>query len=219
MKTNRWARMQQWGHDHPWATTGFFLGIGFGILLCQPLLPSPLPDSSAQLIGSFLGAAIAVTGAIWVTTIKDRRFRTDLRLAAIVIYEPFLNSLAERMTGIIAIDGQTAPLDQAAADSLAFGKKLSGVTRASFEDLRPAFASTPNDIIVHRHLLGAMDRFNAFFDAEFERDRSRIQRQQEDRQAAFNRPDMTKTVPQPVNVHDLKEAIEYSEAVMDTVGK
>lgn len=219
MKANRLTRIYHWGYEHPWALTGFFLGVGVGIIFCLPLVPFTLPDSAAQVIGSFLGAAIAVTGAMWVTTIKERRFRADLRLAAIVIHEPFLNSLAERMAGIVPLNGQITPLDQAATESLAFGRNLARVTRSSFEDLRPAFASTPNDIIVHRHLLGAMDRFIAFFDAELERDNSRRARQAEEGQSIFNRPDMPRTTPQPVDITGLSSAIDNLKSVMDTVGR
>jgi hypothetical protein len=211
--------MQQWIYHHPWAITGFMLGIGIGILICLPLLPYTLPDSSAQLIGSFLGAGIAVTGAIWITTNKERQFRADLRLAAIVIYEPFMNSLAERMAGLFLLDGQTTPLDQIAMESMEFGRNLSKVTRPSFEDLRPAFASTPNDIIIHRLLLGAMDRFIAFFDAEVERDESRSIRHQQYRQSVLNRHDLLKTSPQPVKMQGLLEAIDNAKSVMDTVGR
>ena len=219
MKRNYWTRIHHWNQEHPWALTGFFLGIGVGIILCLPLLPFTLPDSAAQLIGSFLGAAIAVTGAIWVTTSKERKFRADLRLAAIVIHEPFIQSLAERMARIVLLDGQTTPLDQSAIESLAYGKNLATVTRSSFEDLRTAFSSTPNDIIIHRHLLGAMDRFVAFFDAELKRDQSRRMRESQEGQSIFNRPDMPKATPEPVNVGGLLSAIDNSKAVMDTVGR
>jgi hypothetical protein len=218
MNKSRFARMLQWCHDYPWAITGFFLGVGVGILTCLPLVPYVLPDSSAVLIGSFLGAGVAVTGAIWVTTIKERRFRADLRLAAIVIYKPFIFSIEECMSAIVALAGQTEPLDITAKNALVRGKNLSTVTRASFENLRPAFTTTPNDIIVHSHLLGAIDRFIGFIDAETQRDMSRNQRQQEDRQAAFNSPNVHRTVPQPVNTDSLQEAIKNAESVMSTVG-
>ena len=219
MKASYWNRVSHWSHGHPWALTGFFLGVGVGVIFCLPLLPFTIPDSAAQLIGSFLGAAIAVSGAIWVTTIKERKFRSDLRLAAIVIHEPFIDSLAERMADIVLLNGQTAPLDQSAIESLEFGKNLATVTRSSFDDLRPAFSSTPNDIIVHRHLLGAMDRFIAFFDAELKRDQSRRMRRDQERQSIFNRPDMPRTTPAPVDAGALLAAIDNSKAVMDTVGR
>lgn len=219
MKTSRLVYMQQWIYHHPWAITGLLLGIGIGILFCLPLLPYTLPDSSAQLIGSFLGAGIAVTGAIWVATSKERRFRADLRLAAIVIYEPFMNSLAERMADILPLNDQIAPLDAPSLEALQFGRNLSVVTHSSFEDLRPAFASTPNDIIIYRHLIGAMDRFISFFDAEMERDKSRSIRQSQEKQSIFNRPDIPKTIPQPVNMQGLMAAIDNAKAVMDTVGR
>jgi len=218
MNTSRFTRMQRWCHDYPWAITGFFLGIGVGILICLPLVPYVIPDSSAVLIGSFLGAGVAVTGALWVTTIKERRFRSDLRLAAMVIYEPFITAIEECMSTIVALAGQTVPLDITAKNALVRGKHLSEVTRASFENLRPAFATTPNDIIVHSHLLGAMDCFIAFIDAETQRDISRSQQQQEVRQAALNNPNVRRTVPQPADINGLQEAIQNAESVMNTVG-
>lgn len=213
------TRLQHRIYEHPWAATALLLGIGIGIVVSQPIFPYTLPDSSAQLIGSFLGAAIAVTGAIWAASIKDRKFRADLRLATVVVYEPFINALSERMAGVVLLNGQTTPLDDISVEAIRSSKRMSEVTRSSLEDLRPAFSQTPNDYIVYRHLIGAMDRFVSAFDAELSRDESRRLRQAQDRQSHFNHPSLPRTIPEAVDTSDFEKAIRNAKSVMDTVGR
>lgn len=68
----------------------FLAGVGAGLLLRLPIWPYDLPESSAQLIGSCLGAAIAIIGAWWVADRQTQRRVADLHELASNIVERVL---------------------------------------------------------------------------------------------------------------------------------
>jgi hypothetical protein len=75
----------------PWQLlTGITLGALFGVTLAAPLLGWELPDSSATMLGSALGAAAAVFGAFWLQRHEAAERRVD---QAEEDREPFFNSL------------------------------------------------------------------------------------------------------------------------------
>lgn len=212
-------RLRAWLGEHPWVGTAFLAGIGLGLLIALPILPFKLPASSAQLIGAFLGAAIAVTGAMWISSHKEKKFRFELRLATKSVYETYKVTLFEGLEKLHAREGQTKPLGRDDIELLESAKRMSEVTKQSIEDLRPAFQSTPMDFIIYRQLIGAMDRIIRYFDAEFDRQKAREKREAQERQAHLNNPDMPKATPQPFSQKELNEGFEDADSVIGTVGK
>jgi hypothetical protein len=212
-------RIRSWFGEHPWVCAAFLLGIGLGLLIALPILPFKLPDSSAQLISAFLGAAIAVTGAMWVTSHKERKFRSELRLAIHSVYISYKFALFERLDKLKASERQTQPLSSGDTEILESAKRMSEITKKSIEDLRPAFQSTPMDFIIYRQLIGAMDGIIRYFDVEAERQETRVKRVSQERQTEFNRPNLPKVKPSPFSQEELHEAVKNADSVIDTVGK
>jgi len=67
------ARTLDWIREHAWVGAVFCLGILFGLLICMPLVPWQLPESTANILGAALGSVVAVWGAAWMADRKDRR--------------------------------------------------------------------------------------------------------------------------------------------------
>lgn len=88
MKTLR--QTAGWLRSHPWIATSFCAGVIAGLLLCLPLLPYEMPDSSASVIGAALGAVFAVWGAAWVADLKESKHRSYLVRAIESTVEPAL---------------------------------------------------------------------------------------------------------------------------------
>jgi hypothetical protein len=95
MKT-KLAAVFDWLHAHPWVIVAFCGGALAGVLICLPVIPWELPDSSANVIGAALGALIAVWGAAWVSLRKERESTLMAAKALEATMTPVL-SRAERM--------------------------------------------------------------------------------------------------------------------------
>jgi hypothetical protein len=83
-------RFADWLRDYPWVATAFFAGAILGLLICLPLLPYELPESSANVIGAALGAVFAVWGAAWVADLKERKHQQYLVRAIESTIQPTL---------------------------------------------------------------------------------------------------------------------------------
>jgi hypothetical protein len=70
----------------PWQLlTGIALGALVGVTLAAPVLGWELPDASATMLGSALGAAAAVFGAFWLQRHEQAERRSSLATAMLAI--------------------------------------------------------------------------------------------------------------------------------------
>lgn len=67
-----------WCRDNPMVLLALCVGFLAGLLFLMPLIPYRLPDSTANIVGAAVGAAIAVLGAVLASDYRDRAQRRQL---------------------------------------------------------------------------------------------------------------------------------------------
>lgn len=181
----------QWLADHPWVLSAFAIGMTAGFLFFLPLVPWTIPDSAATMLGSALGAFIAVGLAAWYPMAQEKKRDMQIRLQMAHNGD----NLSEKLRRFLAevdewmkIEGgkpkYATPDLIGACDAL---KITYGVFRRRFEAMRPEYykLGTPGVIYVSdvERAMDFIHQYMSFHHLEFGIELALNARHDEDRQA------------------------------------
>jgi hypothetical protein len=139
----------------PWQLlTGITLGALVGVTLAAPLLGWELPDSSATMLGSALGAAAAVFGAFWL----QRHEAAERRVDQTEEDRRRLDSLVMTLAPLLSYFNQKLPSIMKIMEGLA-GKPA--VSRELYDRLREPFFNSLGRYVPDFHLLPIAVRYDA----------------------------------------------------------
>lgn len=136
------------------------------MVLCLPLIPYKLPESSAQLLGSALGAFIAVTGAAWLARGSDRKrartlaTRTALAIEVVasqcLLFEDWVQKIAETPALAESMEGPLRHTAQRIRDAADKAKAELAVLHPSYVEVGagavlvfPRINAVLDDVLLH----------------------------------------------------------------------